>query len=570
MNAAKLKNHIQSLLQGDRQRSKSQLRLRDGDEDGSDNDRRSRATTPGRSLLEEVSLKPVGERTIKGRLDPPPETEKCELKNHFRDFMRTTPALVKRGRSFSQPRDKDKGSENESLSRKDSFEQKYVQDRLEQEKCELRNHTQRFLKRKSLINPNKTSDESDNDSIVRDKPVEKDNRDVTPSDNDIEDSSTNIVASKPPPFKTTAENKLYRRVRNRNRDGEAEEKPSRRFDRRLRSKSDITVPKCYDMSCENKEDCFDSAEPEVEQSCYNGIDLSDKHVPKGIESAEHKAEGKQSYSNGLEQSETNEDSDSLDENRDIENKNSFLNLPTAEPSEVANITETLDRTRIRKNNLNSKTEYTFLNTSLKVFNSNPKPFVSSPTTVEEKVTFPFPSYTHQSSTDNERKQSDRSKDYNSEERKVSDRSKEPSTEERKTSDKSDHSGGLGGLYTSSTSEIMNACKSGLRRLTYRKTYSRTRSCSHEKDQDNNNNTSPDKPADYGPIVYTQLSSGTRLPNRPTTPGPYLNSDRSFSSEMHRLKRPTTPGPFSRDSWKRTNQRFNYSRILNCSGHETFV
>ena len=69
MNAEKLKTHIRSLLQGDKpNRSKSVHRNRD-EEDGSDTDRRSRATTPsGRALLEEVSLKPVGERKIPGRL----------------------------------------------------------------------------------------------------------------------------------------------------------------------------------------------------------------------------------------------------------------------------------------------------------------------------------------------------------------------------------------------------------------------------------------------------------------------------------------------------------------------
>ena len=32
-----------------------------------------------------------------------------------------------------------------------------------------------------------------------------------------------------------------------------------------------------------------------------------------------------------------------------------------------------------------------------------------------------------------------------------------------------------GYYSSSTSEMVKACKSGLRRLTYRKTYARTKS-----------------------------------------------------------------------------------------------
>ena len=102
-------------------------RGRDTDTDEcSDTDRRSRATTPGKALLEGVSLKPPSERTIKNRLDAP-KKEEAELKNHFRDFMKT-PATVRRGRSFSQPRDKDgknSGKEETSLSRKESFNDKY-------------------------------------------------------------------------------------------------------------------------------------------------------------------------------------------------------------------------------------------------------------------------------------------------------------------------------------------------------------------------------------------------------------------------------------------------------------
>ena len=99
-----LKLHVQSFLQGTNKvkRVKSKRgRDTDTDNDCSDTDRqRSRATTPGRALLEEVNLKPASERTIKNRLDPPTShKEKCELKSHFRDFMRT-PGTVKRGRSF--------------------------------------------------------------------------------------------------------------------------------------------------------------------------------------------------------------------------------------------------------------------------------------------------------------------------------------------------------------------------------------------------------------------------------------------------------------------------------------
>merc|ERR1711970_780308 len=104
-----LKNHLQSFFEGSREdrqkRSKSQVR---DQQDGDSCERRTGATTPGKGLIEGVSLKPVGERTPKNMLEPlPPSVDKCEYKNHFRDFMKTptitarTPNTVKRGRSFS-------------------------------------------------------------------------------------------------------------------------------------------------------------------------------------------------------------------------------------------------------------------------------------------------------------------------------------------------------------------------------------------------------------------------------------------------------------------------------------
>ena len=116
---------------------------------------------------------------------------------------------------------------------------------------------------------------------------------------------------------------------------------------------------------------------------------------------------------------------------------------------------------------------------------------------------------------------------------------------------------------------MNACKSGLRRLTYRKTYSKSRVS--QPDLTDNNSTDKSKTDRYErpKTTYTQHSSGSRLPNRPTTPGPYL-SDRNLTAGLYSpAKRPTTPGPFSRDSWKRTNQKFNYARILG-SSNETYI
>ena len=73
-----------------------------------------------------------------------------------------------------------------------------------------------------------------------------------------------------------------------------------------------------------------------------------------------------------------------------------------------------------------------------------------------------------------------------------------------------------------------------------------------------------------PTKYTQLSSGNRLPNRPTTPGPYFGIDRPVTPGPYIAKRPNTPGPFTRESWKRTNQKFNYTKFNKYGTHETFV
>ena len=742
MNAAKLKNHIQSLLQGERpKRSKSQLKLRD-DEDGtgSENERRSRPTTPGRALLEEVSLKPVGERNIKGRLDPPaPNEEKCEFKNHFKDFMKT-PATVKRGRSFSQPKEKEQGTGSESLSRKESFEQKYVESNGEAEKCELKNHTQRFLKRKSMINSNKTSDESDTDSVVKDKPIDRDDRDGSPSDNDVEDSPSNLVVSKPPPFKTTAETRAYRRNRKRLvEEGEPTDKPTRRFDRRLRSKSDITVPRIYDLANEVYKDEEIQVSTDINQNC----DEQSKQVTNGISQSEVK---------DIEQSE--------DEVESLDKQMSCVGLQ----ANVVVESKDNDWPRVRRNNVHGNNEYFYLSTDLKVSNSKPKPFVASPTKEQDRPRFvasptkeqdrprfvasptteedrprfialqtteqdrpsclPFtssksededevsdnererfepagsrvsstassdsglsvsngtqseltscsssgqettissdnkssegsvssgksyaltsncpskystvtvntinslnpeknvvsksrytnsesiPSYTAIKSpttetkysyksfntkdaftSNNEKKSSfteSKSNNYNisvgPDSRKNSSNSynspSEPSSRKSsyntsidqtfssKTSSGGNYTSNSGSLHTS-TSDIMNACKSGLRRLTYRKTYSKSRVS--QPDLTDNNSTDKSKTDRYErpKTTYTQHSSGSRLPNRPTTPGPYL-SDRNLTAGLYSpAKRPTTPGPFSRDSWKRTNQKFNYARILG-SSNETYI
>ena len=230
------------------------FRARNTEEEESDCDRMSRATTPGRSLIE-VNLKPVKERTIAAPASQAREVEKCEFKNHFRDFMNSP---LKRGRSFSQPREKEQagGTPTTCLSRKESFEQKYVQDSMEQEKGELANHTKRFLKRKSMITTGKNSDESDNDSLSKDKPGTPDNKDQ--SDNDEE--AVTKIAAKPPPFKSMNELKTQRRLQRNS------------ADRRNRSKSDVTVPKIYDL--------FEDKDKSVEKQLEDNPIIDPEPSPK--------------------------------------------------------------------------------------------------------------------------------------------------------------------------------------------------------------------------------------------------------------------------------------------------
>jgi len=135
-----------------------------------------------------------------------------------------------------------------------------------------------------------------------------------------------------------------------------------------------------------------------------------------------------------------------------------------------------------------------------------------------------------------------------------------------------------------TSDILAACKSGLRRLTYRKTYTRTRSHPLEEGQEDESKQSTKSVAqspERGDVAateratrYTTGSSGSRIPNRPTTPGPYFGVDRPKTPGPYRPFSPTpgasiTSPSIARESWKRTNQKFNYSRYK-YGTHETFV
>jgi len=113
---------------------------------------------------------------------------------------------------------------------------------------------------------------------------------------------------------------------------------------------------------------------------------------------------------------------------------------------------------------------------------------------------------------------------------------------------------------------------------------RTKSKSAEKDIEAVRNGGGHQESGSGSeAVYTKYSSGSRIPNRPTTPGPYLDRLTMETGDMstHAMgsvtstssyvpHRPTTPGPFTRQDWKRTNKKFNYGAVNKYSSRETFV
>jgi len=624
-----LKNHLQSFLQGQNKPRRSKSKAR-GDKDGesndcSDSDRKSRATTPGRSLLGEVSLKPASERTIKNRLDAPTNPEqKSEFKNHFRDFMRT-PATVKRGRSFSQPRDKDKGSgkEDSCLSRKESFNDKYTAEQ-EQAKIELENHTKRFLQRKSIIRPYRMSDESDNDSmsanLSSNKTVDKDSRDSS-SEDEIENSScgsNNLVSTKPPCYSAPSLRDNSAKVHEKAEDDVPPEKiengddkvPDKRLfieeeisdpppeplktkknirSERLRSKSDIVMPSAsYDVELDVEQMLEDSWGPQGQ----NGITEIYSSI-KTVKDAHEKVE---------------------ETRLDVVNGHTD-HTKEKEESNLQNHTNVVDRPRIRRNNLASNNEYVYVDTKVKIGNSKPRPFNLSHQTSQDNEEN---SFSRQNSIDyndnravqeiiNMQRESGENCEYSSSRRTSSNteaiersfsrqtsnenkenkkKGKERSRYDRRRSEPKVEDTEDSSLtpppqsISSRTTEILNACKNDLRRLTYRKTYTRTRSSPPEPDQDKNNKSAKNGQADEvkdktsdkysSPTKYTQLSSGNRLPNRPTTPGPYFGIDRPVTPGPYIAKRPNTPGPFTRESWKRTNQKFNYTKFNKYGTHETFV
>ena len=659
-----LKVHVQSFLQGGNKlkRVKSRRgRDTDTDNDYSDNDRRSRATTPGRALLEEVNLKPASERTIKKRLDPQQKTEeKCELKNHFRDFMRT-PATVKRGRSFSQPRDKDgKNSGKEdagSLSRKESFNEKYTREG-DQMKNELENHAKRLLQRRSLIKqPLRHSDyESDNDSLSAsgnigpNKTIERDcrDRDVavddSSSEEDIENSSSasnhnnNIIDYKPPPYRPSSpytpkyfteseskktdsddfddDNSPLSPVRSLNKNiSEPGHYSTRPTSERFRSKSAVVPPTTYDIELNVEQMLEESWGPGT-----NGVSGPDN----GVESSVSRTAETQGKSKSVTVSGSN---NAAAVNLDYFNGRSEAEQSEKEKDENNSLNNTItgsDRLRLRKYNVYSNSEYVYLDANKKIGNSKPRPFTLTHNSSQDNDK---KSISRQNSTENsdgkhppEEHRKEISRNSNSSffstdhlEKSYSKMYLSEDKENRKRSSKSDSrrhdnsndveensnnssSHNLAASFTAKTTEILNACKNDIKKLTYRKIYMRTKS-----DQDRTKSKSAEKDVEEKSLaacagdssgsesVYTKYSSGSRIPNRPTTPGPYLERLERLTQDTERPlspapgrggrpgvtspyipHRPTTPGPFTRQDWKRTNKKFNYTALNKYSSHETFV
>ena len=662
-----LKVHVQSFLQGGNKlkRVKSRRgRDTDTDNDYSDNDRRSRATTPGRALLEEVNLKPASERTIKKRLDPAPKNEeKCELKNHFRDFMRT-PATVKRGRSFSQPRDKDgKNSGKEdagSLSRKESFNEKYTREG-DQVKNELENHAKRLLQRRSMIKqPLRHSDyESDNDSLSasghNSKTVDKDCRDSS-SEEDIENSSSgsnnNVIDYKPPPYRPSSPySPKYRQILSSegkkseyddSNDDNSSSSPltsltenipdtqngsssTRPTSERFRSKSAVVPPTSYDVGY----DVELNVEQMLEESWGPGTNGVIGGTENGAESA-----GVSVGTTGKSKSVTvSGSSNNATVNLDYFNGRSEPEQSEKEKDENNSLNNAItgsDRLRLRKYNVYSNSEYVYLDASKKIGNSKPRPFTLAHNSSQDNDK---KSFSRQNSTETpegkhpeegsretsknsssggggtDQLEKSYSKMYLSEDkenRKKSsksdglsrqrDNSNSNDVEDNNNNSSSSHN--LAASFTAKTTEILNACKNDIKKLTYRKIYSRTKS--DQVDRTKSKSAEKDMEAERGVMrvsgqdsgseaVYTKYSSGSRIPNRPTTPGPYLDRltketgdtgrpmsphamgpSTSVTTSSYIPHRPTTPGPFTRQDWKRTNKKFNYGAVNKYSSRETFV
>ena len=627
----------------------------EGESNESDGDRRSRATTPGRALLEEVSLRPPGERNIKNRLEPPPSQDsKCEFKNHFHSFMKT-PAAVKRGRSFSQPRGKEdagSGTEGGNLSRGESFKKEL--DPHEQERLELENHTKRFLQRKSLMRPIKHSDESGDDSLSlsvtqsSSKTADREERDsCSCSEDELEGSPVSaVVVSKAAPSKpAVAEtNGCYNGLPRRRRPADSEAigaaedavmvSAARRFERRQRSKSDITglVSAGKGLEEEREEERREEErreeerreegrkEKERERKERERKERDRKEQERREEEimekerrrkAEERAEEerKRIEEEGRKRRERKEEEEKRrkeEEEKKREDERKIREEGRKIREEERKIREE-ERKKIEDDSRRRKasvlgppdcppsiTSYASAGYT-KIGNSCPKPFRAA--VCEEEESAVTASVTVASSlwgipgarllspppSQGDKKEKERSPRDNKENRKSQSREMSSSRREQR---RAEHQGearegeGQDGQRrdsagNTSTSDILAACKSGLRRLTYRKTYTRTRSHpleeGHEEPVVPAKAHSPERGTERA-TRYTTGSSGSRIPNRPTTPGPYFGVERPVTPGPYRPFSPTpslTSPAISRTSWKSSSQKFQYSRYK-YGNRETFV
>ena len=606
-----------------------------------------------------------------------------------------TPATVKRGRSFSQPRGKEdagSGREEGTLSRGESFKQQELSPQ-QQERLELENHTKRFLQRKSLMRPIKHSDESGDDSLSlsvtqsSSAKADKEREDsCSCSEDELESCPVSaVVSSKPPLSKPLAEtNGAYnglRPVERRRRPVEsdsigAEEDArmvvsARRFERRQRSKSDITGLVSAGIALEEeKEEERKEEERKEEERRREERRKEEKRQEERKQEERRQEERRQEERRQEErrQEERRQEEKRQEEKRQEERRQEEkrceekrkeerrerdrllravhdpapVDTPVSEAvrekrqegiSSNSGSRWLTEEERVRKGSVYSSGEYQPVslgssnNNYVKVANSAPKPFnlsrqlsrdrdengASTLTTTatvtlgraeeasqsqggsETSTSWGIPGAKLLSPPPQEKKEKERSPkffgDNNKENRKS--QSKEVRTRgEQRRADQAKE-GDVAQVEvevetsrrdSGTTSDILAACKSGLRRLTYRKTYTRTRSHPLEEGQEDESKQSTKSVAqspERGDLAateratrYTTGSSGSRIPNRPTTPGPYFGVDRPKTPGPYRPFSPTpgasiTSPSIARESWKRTNQKFNYSRYK-YGTHETFV
>eukprot|EP00095_Tigriopus_kingsejongensis_P009105 maker-scaffold150_size309978-snap-gene-0.9 protein:Tk09105 transcript:maker-scaffold150_size309978-snap-gene-0.9-mRNA-1 annotation:"dual specificity protein phosphatase 23-like isoform x1" len=177
-------NHLQNFHQESRCRSQPKDRSnvpKESNNEEPDWTRYSRAVTPGRVLKD--NLKPVSLRKSEGWELEEAKT-KCDYTKHFKQFM--SGSNVKRARSFSQPKEKDKLKDGGEGTRDDDDErsspddsrrpsltkEKYPEDRNENEKGYSKSYGVRRSKSDSSKDDKKPGraqgDEDENDSPGRD------------------------------------------------------------------------------------------------------------------------------------------------------------------------------------------------------------------------------------------------------------------------------------------------------------------------------------------------------------------------------------------------------------------